>query len=77
MAFLNNWLEMRSDAFKIMTHSRRPLPKRVESIGAWLDCMVSSYCLVLGQNKTKYPKRKNGNWVTALFLPSFIYIYQS
>ncbi|GJJ11388.1 hypothetical protein Clacol_005621 [Clathrus columnatus] len=40
MAFLNNWLEMRSDAFKIMTHSRRPLPKRVESIGAWLDCMA-------------------------------------
>lgn len=47
MAFLNNWLEMRSDAFKIMTHSRRPLPKRVESIGAWLDCMVSFFLVCI------------------------------
>ncbi|KAF8511795.1 DUF590-domain-containing protein [Hysterangium stoloniferum] len=40
MALLNNWLELRSDAFKITTHSRRPLPMRVDTIGPWLDSMA-------------------------------------
>ena len=39
MACLNNWLEGPSDAFKLSTHMRRPVPVRVESIGAWLDCI--------------------------------------
>uniref|UniRef100_A0A0W0GAX1 Putative IST2-Plasma membrane protein n=1 Tax=Moniliophthora roreri TaxID=221103 RepID=A0A0W0GAX1_MONRR len=39
MAFINNILEIRSDAFKIATHSRRPVPCRVEGIGAWLDVL--------------------------------------
>lgn len=39
MASLNNWLEGPSDAFKLSTHMRRPVPVRVESIGAWLDCI--------------------------------------
>ena len=37
MASLNNWLEGPSDAFKLATHMRKPIPVRVESIGAWLD----------------------------------------
>ncbi|KIJ37486.1 hypothetical protein M422DRAFT_33795 [Sphaerobolus stellatus SS14] len=40
MALLNNWLELRSDAFKITVHSRRPIPVRVETIGPWLDSMA-------------------------------------
>lgn len=39
MACLNNWLEGPSDAFKLTTHMRKPIPVRVESIGAWLDCI--------------------------------------
>ena len=39
MACLNNWLESPSDAFKLTTHLRKPIPVRVESIGAWLDCI--------------------------------------
>jgi len=39
MACLNNWLEGPSDAFKLTTHMRKPIPVRVESVGAWLDCI--------------------------------------
>ncbi|KAI0306043.1 calcium-activated chloride channel-domain-containing protein [Multifurca ochricompacta] len=39
MALLNNVVEFRSDAFKIVTHFRRPLPKRIDTIGPWLDCL--------------------------------------
>jgi hypothetical protein len=39
LALLNNYLESRSDAFKLITHMRRPIPVRAESIGAWLDCL--------------------------------------
>ena len=39
MACLNNWLEGPSDAFKLTTHLRKPIAVRVESIGAWLDCI--------------------------------------
>lgn len=39
MACINNWLEGPSDAFKLATHMRKPIPVRVESIGAWLDCI--------------------------------------
>lgn len=41
MAFLNNWFEARGDAFKIVRSCRRPLPKRTETIGPWLEVMVS------------------------------------
>ncbi|KAI0060668.1 DUF590-domain-containing protein [Artomyces pyxidatus] len=40
MALLNNILELRSDAFKIVSHCRRPLPKRTDTIGPWLDCLA-------------------------------------
>lgn len=40
MALLNNWLEMRSDAFKITVHTRRPIPSRSDTIGPWLDSLT-------------------------------------
>ncbi|KAI0046519.1 DUF590-domain-containing protein [Auriscalpium vulgare] len=40
MALVNNVLELRSDAFKIVSHCRRPLPKRTDTIGPWLDCLA-------------------------------------
>ncbi|TFK39576.1 calcium-activated chloride channel-domain-containing protein [Crucibulum laeve] len=40
MALLNNLLELRSDAFKITVHNRRPIPARTDTIGPWLDAMA-------------------------------------
>ncbi|KZP01835.1 DUF590-domain-containing protein [Calocera viscosa TUFC12733] len=38
-ALVNNWVEIRSDAFKLTAHYRRPLPMRAETIGPWLDSL--------------------------------------
>ncbi|KIJ95509.1 hypothetical protein K443DRAFT_682955 [Laccaria amethystina LaAM-08-1] len=40
MAFLNNLLEIRSDAFKIAVHNRRPFAMRTDTIGPWLDALT-------------------------------------
>lgn len=39
MALLNNYIEARSDAFKIATHARRPIPVRTDTIGPWLESL--------------------------------------
>ncbi|EXA47947.1 hypothetical protein FOQG_05560 [Fusarium oxysporum f. sp. raphani 54005] len=36
---VNNWVELRSDALKIATSSRRPIPWRTDSIGPWLTAL--------------------------------------
>lgn len=41
-ALLNNYIELRSDALKICKHVRRPIGDRVETIGSWLDTLVSA-----------------------------------
>jgi hypothetical protein len=41
MAFLNNWLEMRGDALKIVKHVRRPIPLRTDTVGPWIEVLVS------------------------------------
>ncbi|KZT55849.1 DUF590-domain-containing protein [Calocera cornea HHB12733] len=38
-ALVNNWVEIRSDAWKLTAHYRRPLPMRAETIGPWLDSL--------------------------------------
>ncbi|KAG0330146.1 hypothetical protein BGZ99_008009 [Dissophora globulifera] len=38
-AFINNWIELRSDAAKICFHTRRPIPSRTDSIGPWMDSL--------------------------------------
>jgi hypothetical protein len=40
MALLNNFLELRSDAFKMTVHHRRPVPQRTDTIGPWLDALT-------------------------------------
>ncbi|KAJ5889064.1 hypothetical protein N7495_009105 [Penicillium taxi] len=37
--FVNNWVELRSDFFKICMEFRRPTPLRAETIGPWLDTL--------------------------------------
>ena len=36
---VNNWIELRSDAFKIALESKRPTPERADSIGPWLETL--------------------------------------
>lgn len=36
---MNNWLELRGDAIKVARYGRRPLPRRVDSIGSWLEIL--------------------------------------
>lgn len=36
---VNNWVELRSDALKITTSCRRPVPWRADSIGPWLSTL--------------------------------------
>ena len=38
-AFLNNIIEIRVDAFKVLTQLRRPLPKKAQDIGIWLPIL--------------------------------------
>jgi len=38
-SFVNNFFELRGDAFKLTTQSRRPIPVREASIGPWLDVL--------------------------------------
>ncbi|KAI1393938.1 DUF590-domain-containing protein [Hypoxylon trugodes] len=37
--FINNWVELRSDAMKIAVSSQRPIPWRADSIGPWLNSL--------------------------------------
>lgn len=36
---VNNWLELRSDLFKICVERRRPVPQRSDTIGPWIDTL--------------------------------------
>lgn len=36
---INNWVELRSDFFKIIIDCKRPTPVRVDTIGPWLDTL--------------------------------------
>lgn len=37
--FVNNWVELRGDTFKLTMESKRPNPERADSIGPWLDSL--------------------------------------
>jgi len=48
MALLNNVMEIRTDAFKIVHASRRPFPRRAASMGSWLTMFeLLSFACVL------------------------------
>ncbi|KKK18217.1 hypothetical protein AOCH_004532 [Aspergillus ochraceoroseus] len=36
---VNNWIELRSDFFKIIMECKRPSPERADTIGPWLDSL--------------------------------------
>ncbi len=37
--FINNWIELRGDTFKLAVECRRPNPSRADSIGPWLNSL--------------------------------------
>ena len=37
--FINNWIELRGDTFKLTVESKRPNPQRADSIGPWLESL--------------------------------------
>jgi hypothetical protein len=39
LALMNNYVELRSYAFKVSKHARRPTPVRMDFIGPWLECL--------------------------------------
>ncbi|KAJ3298545.1 hypothetical protein HK104_010600 [Borealophlyctis nickersoniae] len=39
-SFVNNFIELRSDAFKIAKATRRPVPQRADNIGPWLRILI-------------------------------------
>ncbi|KZP13192.1 DUF590-domain-containing protein, partial [Athelia psychrophila] len=39
-ALINNFFELRSDAFKVTNLTRRPIPLRTDTIGPWLDSLT-------------------------------------
>ena len=39
MGLVNNFFELRSDAYKLVINMRRPFPRRVESIGSWMSVL--------------------------------------
>uniref|UniRef100_K3W8K8 EF-hand domain-containing protein n=1 Tax=Globisporangium ultimum (strain ATCC 200006 / CBS 805.95 / DAOM BR144) TaxID=431595 RepID=K3W8K8_GLOUD len=45
-AFVNNLLEVRGDAFRLLFGNRRPMPRRDTSIGEWMT--VLSYANIIG-----------------------------
>jgi hypothetical protein len=38
-AFLNNIIEIRIDAFKVLTQLKRPIPRKAQDIGIWLPIL--------------------------------------
>ena len=47
-ALINNILEIRLDAYKLVSQARRPLGERVEDIGAWYGILkIITYVAVV------------------------------
>lgn len=40
MSVVNNFFELRSDAFKLVVNKRRPISCRIESIGSWMSVLT-------------------------------------
>jgi hypothetical protein len=47
-AFINNYVEIRTDAYKLVKGLRRPLPSGVEDIGTWMTIfqLIASICVI-------------------------------
>ena len=54
-ALLNNILEIRLDAYKLVSQARRPLGERVEDIGAWYGILkIITYVAVVSNVRIRF-----------------------
>lgn len=76
MALLNNWLELRSDAFKMTTHTRRPIPARVDTIGPWLENLVGEFNKQYFGYLTPFILQSFVAWLSALTNSALVYLFR-
>ena len=50
LALANNYVEFRSDAFKLLTQMRRPVPRGAEDIGSWQGVFTAISCIAVVTN---------------------------
>lgn len=50
LALANNYVETRSDAFKLLTQMQRPVPRGAEDIGAWQGVFTTISCIAVVTN---------------------------
>ena len=67
-AFLNNFLEIRLDAKKILEHHRRPIAQKVRSIGVWFRIMEIVGWISIITNAFIIA-------LTSEFIPKAVYMY--
>jgi len=81
-ALINNWFELRTDAAKIATQVRRPIAERVESIGPWLQTMVSHMAVVdfrlcLGaDDASRSPPQRFVTWLSFVTSSTLCYLFR-
>lgn len=76
MALLNDWLELRSDAFKMTHHTRRPMPTRTDTIGPWLENMVCVTKMFLEESLTLIILQSFISWLAALTNGALVYLFR-
>lgn len=50
LALANNYVEFRSDAFKLLTQMQRPVPRGAEDIGSWQAVFTTISCIAVVTN---------------------------
>jgi len=75
MALINNWLELRSDAFKVTTHTRRPVPVRSDTIGPWLENMVCEFMHGCYNTDGTF-SQSFISWLAALTNTALVYLFR-
>ena len=70
-ALLNNVIEVRLDAYKIVTQFRRPVAQRVANIGVWMEILKTLTYLAVISNVISF---LSVNW---LVLNSYEYLFQA
>ena len=74
-ALINNYFELRTDALKICKHVRRPIGERVETIGAWLQTLVSRQEVERRNGLTPAPQGVI-SWLGAVTNATLLYLFR-
>lgn len=62
-ALINNCLELRLDAYKLVTRYRRPVPKQQSGIGAWNGILAIITHISVATNASYNLKKKKINLI--------------